>query len=135
MCSSTIFIRGYVFVYTVLKPLMYNVEGVCTSLGTEMFELPKFIFPKPATAWTSEERFAAETLLSMNHRWPSLVDYEMIKFKFFDKKNKFTYLVQKLNTRLSIILQRLSTILGSKKVFSIFHHKQFTQRVRHPSAW
>ncbi len=38
------------FVYTVLTPLMHNVEGVCTSLGTEVFELPKFIFSKPATA-------------------------------------------------------------------------------------
>ena len=64
---------------------MYNVEGVCTSLGTEMFELPKFIFSKNVTAWRSEEQFAAETLLTMNHRWPSLVDYGMIKSKFLDK--------------------------------------------------
>ncbi len=117
-CSAERFIlSGWcLFIHSVNLPVIYNVTGICGSQKADVFELPKFIISKPAIEFTSEEQFVAHTLLSMNHRWPRLVDHETINPEFLDK-----IFIQLPHTKDKYTCIHYSTSLGYFMLNESFH--------------
>ncbi len=87
-CAPKHFLLGEMcmYIYTVKLQFTsyYNAEKLCDGKGIQVFHLPGHI-SKPVILWTSEEQFAANTLVAMNHRWPSVFDYGVLDSKFLDK--------------------------------------------------
>ena len=69
------------FFYTVILPLAYSVEKICTAKGAQLLQVPDFIIIKPVTSWNVKEQMLSAILNTMNHRWPSLIDYLSIQLR------------------------------------------------------
>ncbi len=63
----------------------YQLDTVCSTAGTRVFQPPEYITSKINTHWTAEELLAVKTLHDMHHRWPSVIDSDTVEDRFIDK--------------------------------------------------
>ncbi len=74
-----------IFFYTVALPLEYSVEIICATKTAHLWQVPAFIITKPVTSWSGKEQMLSTILKTMNHRWPSLIDYRSFQLIPADK--------------------------------------------------